>query len=262
MEIKDMLKEFPFLTRVRISSKFKLLGREEEVELLLESLHKKRMKNTILIGPAGCGKTSIIEEFSRRVKDTHIVLQLDLTGMVAGTALRGEFEEKVFNCLSAVKEYNCTHLEKIILFIDEIHMMYSMGQCRESDTATLGNMIKPYLSEGSIIIVGATTNKEFDETIRQDRALMRRLSPIFIPVLEMSIIEEILYRFGSKKVSKELIQKVIEEASTLDGNFPDIGIELLDRCLARSSYRNEPVDEKMIEKMSSEMRRILEWTKK
>ena len=257
MDIRYLLGEFSFLSKVKTTSKNKLLGREEEVNLLLESLHKKRMKNTILIGPAGCGKTSIIEEFARRIKETHTVLQLDLTGMVAGTALRGEFEDKVFNSLSRIKEYNTNHEKKIILFIDEIHMMYTMGQCRESDTATLGNMIKPYLSEGSIIIVGATTNKEYDENIRQDKALMRRLCPIFIPMLEMKIVEDILYNFGGKKVSKELIKKVIEEASTLDGNFPDIGIELLDRCLARSDFRGVPVDEEMIKKISFEMKRGL-----
>ena len=78
----------------------------------------------------------------------------------------------------------------------------------------------------------------------------------------MKTVEEILYNFGSKKVSKQLIRKIIEEAKKLDGNFPDIGIELLDRCLARAEYRNVPINEKMIEKISSEMRRMLEWTKK
>lgn len=256
-QIKLMQINFPFLTLMK--KNVKILGREEEINILHESLHKKRLKNTILIGNAGCGKTAIIEKFSSEIKEDYYVMQLDLTGMVAGTALRGEFEQKVFNCLKAIKEFNSKHTKEIILFIDEIHMMYTMGQCRESDTATLGNMIKPYLSDGSVTVIGATTEKEYNETIRQDKALVRRLCPIYISNLDIKTVEEILYNFGSKKVPKQLIRKVIEEATKLDGNFPDIGIELLDRCLARSKYRKVEIDEEMIEKISLEMKRGLKY---
>ncbi len=244
-EIQMMQVAYPFLSLFK--KKIALIGRKEELDLLHESLHKSRMKNVILIGEAGTGKTAIIEKFANEIKDNYYVLQLDLTGMVAGTSLRGEFEEKVFNCLNDINDFNAKYPKKIILFIDEIHMMYTMGQCRESDSATLGNMVKPYLSNGSITIIGATTNDEYRQTILQDKALKRRLSPIFIKEMSKEEVLKILEKFCKRKVEKQLLEFIYEESLKLDISNPDASIEILDRCLARKEFKNTEIDKKMIE---------------
>ena len=174
MEKYDFIKQ--------IEGKNELVGRREELALLKESMFKKRMKNTILVGAAGCGKTAILEQFAYDMSHHFNLVELDIGACVAGTSLRGQFEEKLINFLSVTAKMNNESSKKTIIFIDEIHTLYNAGGCDGALDAS--NIIKSYLSRGEITIIGATTLEEYNKTIAKDKALNRRLSPLFLKELD------------------------------------------------------------------------------
>lgn len=212
--------------------KNKLLGREEVLDLLEESLLKKRMKNTVLLGEAGCGKTNIIEHFAEKIKESYIVLELTMSTTIAGTKYRGDFEEKIQNALNEIIKFNEASTKKIILFIDEIHTIYKAGGADGAIDAS--NILKPYLSRGEITIIGATTVKEYNETIAHDPALVRRLSPIKIDELDEKAVISILQDFSENLVDDYFLKYIYKKSKNIKSYCnPDISIELLDRCIAR-----------------------------
>ena len=244
-DLQQLLKQTDDCLRPMAKPKEILEGREDEIVMLQESLLKKRMKNTILIGPAGCGKTSIVEEFARRSPNVTI-LELLLSASIAGTKYRGEFEARINRILKNVIKYNDTHKNKpAVLFIDEIHTLLGAGGAEGAIDAS--NILKPYLSRGEITIIGATTINEYEATIKKDAALSRRLCPIKIKVLAKQVILKILDNFADHTIQTDLLEYVIQASEKIaNGNQPDAAIELLDRCMARSKRTNQPVDENMI----------------
>jgi hypothetical protein len=132
-----LFSSFPFFTRMNPPTK--VVGRDEEIELLFESFAKKRMKNSILIGNAGSGKTAIVEEVAERLKDKYLFLNFSMNGVVAGTVLRGMFERNMQSSMDAVIRFDKTFgkVKKPVLFIDEIHMIVGAGRGGETNPMML-----------------------------------------------------------------------------------------------------------------------------
>lgn len=231
MEKYDFIREVP--------AKDELVGRREELALLKESMFKKRMRNTILVGEAGCGKTAILEQFAYDMKHHFNLIELDIGACVAGTSLRGQFEEKLISFLSETVKYNSQSSKKTIIFIDEIHTIYNAGASEGAVDAS--NILKSYLSRGEITIIGATTREEYESTIKKDKALKRRLSPIFINELDDKTNIEILKKFNDGYLSEELVEYIYEQSKYLAGANPDKSIEILDRCMAKQKFTGKYV---------------------
>ena len=248
MTLVEILRKFPHLSVVPFN-KTKLIGRDNEIQLLEESFHKKRMQNAILVGKAGVGKTAILEDFARRVKDKYIVLELSVASAVGGTQYRGQFEEKISKSLNEIKKFNSNSENKktIILFIDEIHTIYNAGASEGG--INLGNILKPYLSRSEITVIGATTLAEYNNTIRRDSALIRRLTPIHIGELGKDNVIKIMESFCKKKVKKEILEYIYECSIVLGDDYsnPDACIEILDRCLARKETTESIIDKEMVD---------------
>jgi ATP-dependent Clp protease ATP-binding subunit ClpA len=223
-----------------------LIGRDEEVEFLYESLHKKRMKNSVLIGEAGVGKTVIVEALAEKMKNHVAFLEFSPAACVAGTHYRGDFEKKTLMMLKYVTSYNKRHPElPFYLFIDEIHLIYRAGIADE-DSMDISNIFKPYLADGRLSVIGATTPKEYEETIAQDTALTRRLSPIYVPELGKEAVIPILKEFADGKLSDALIEEIYSKSLMLRGYNPDKSLEIIDRALAKNICTGKPIDEAMI----------------
>lgn len=233
MEKYDFIKEVP--------AKNELVGRREELALLKESMFKKRMKNTILVGEAGCGKTAILEQFAYDMRHHFNLIELDIGACVAGTSLRGQFEEKLVDFLSEIAKYNKDSAKKTIIFIDEIHTIYNAGGSDGAIDAS--NILKSYLSRGEITIIGATTREEYESTIKKDKALNRRLSPLFIKELDDKTNIEILRKFNEGYLNDNLVLYIYEQSKTMPGSNPDKAIEILDRCMAKQKFTGKYVTE-------------------
>lgn len=224
----------------------KLIGRKKELELLEESLYKKRMKNTILVGNAGVGKTVIVEELSHKVRNNFRIVQFDLATAVAGTRYRGEFEEKITDILQKISNFNEVATKPIILFIDEIHTLANAGAAEGAISA--GDIVKPYLSKGEITIIGATTTEEYNKYIKKDSALNRRLSAIYIQPLKDEEIIQVLNKFSENNIEEEKLKYIYEQSKKIENSTnPDISIEILDRCIAKSKCRNVKISNKIID---------------
>lgn len=252
--LSEFFRKYKFAMRVA-PSKYKLVNREKEVQMLYEALHKTRMKNAILVGDAGVGKTAIIEELARKVKDKFHIIEINISASLCNTKYRGEFEEKVYNCMKDIYEYNKEHKEnerKIIIFIDEIHTIHNAGASEGG--LNFGNIVKPFLSRGDVTIIGATTRYEYEHTIKRDLALVRRLSPVFVKELQGDSIITILENFCKKKVENDVLKYIYDQSLTFKSfSNPDISLEILDRCMARKLCTGIDIDYNMVNEIVEEM---------
>ncbi len=159
LTIDDLINESEgFLNKPCINMYFKLEGRDSELSLLKESLYKKRLKNTLLVGNPGSGKTAIVEEFAKVSINDCYVLEFNATSLLAGTRYRGDLELKVDKILKLITDFNRYNADKpIVLFIDEIHTL--MQKTCGPDSSSISDLLKTNLSKGNIIIIGATTNE-------------------------------------------------------------------------------------------------------
>lgn len=229
-----------------------LIGRDDIVEELLVSINKTRMKNTILIGEAGCGKTTIVEYFADLIKDNYYVLGFTVGELVSGTSFRGMMEERITKIFKDVLAFNKESKKKIILFIDEIHLIansYSTDECSISD------FMKTYLTDDNIIVIGATTVKEFNSSIKKDKATMRRLSPLFVPNLTDDAVIKILRSFSNNRVADPLLELILDESKDIPNTTnPDISLEILDRALARNAVLSQEITSEMILKITNKIK--------
>ncbi len=231
-----------------------VIGRDRELDRMLQILSRRSKNNPCLIGEPGVGKTAIVEGLAikivngtapARLLDKEILL-LDLTSLVAGTQFRGQFESRVKGLIDEVKDAG-----NIILFIDEIHNLVGAGDSAEG-SMNAANILKPALSRGEIQVIGATTFKEYRKYIEKDAALERRFQPITVE--EPSITEAVNVMLGIKPyyegyhtvtISDSIVEKAVylSERYVTDRFLPDKAIDLLDEACACASLENKAIDE-------------------
>ena len=220
-----------------------VIGRDEEIRKIIQILARKTKNNVILIGEPGVGKTAILEGLAERIVKDDVPLtlkdktiyELDMGALIAGAKYRGEFEERLKAVLNKIKESD----GKIILFIDEIHLIVGAGKTDGAMDAS--NMLKPMLARGEIDCIGATTLNEYREYIEKDRALERRFQPVLInePTVEdtISILRGLKGRFESFHGVK-ITDGALIAAATLSNRYltsrflPDKAIDLVDEACA------------------------------
>lgn len=232
----------------------KLIGRDKELSLIIETLCRKRKNNPILIGSAGTGKTAIVEGLAQRIiNDSNIparlkrkhVCTLDIASLIAGTTLRGQFEQRVKGVLNDCKAHG-----DIILFIDEAHQVVGAGS--NDKVCDLGNLLKPSLARSELTCIAATTLEEYRASIEKDTALERRFQTIFI---EIPSLEDTIQILDGIKSEYETHHKVQYHAETIPAiarltdrfmsnlQFPDKAITIMDAVGARKRIRcdNDPM---------------------
>jgi ATP-dependent Clp protease ATP-binding subunit ClpC len=226
-----------------------VVGRETEIERVIQVLSRRRKNNPALIGEPGVGKTAIVEGLAQRIinRDTpkplldKRVLQLDVGSLVAGTMYRGQFEERLKRVIEELKSSDS------ILFIDEVHMLVGAGSAGSSVDAA--NILKPALSRGELQCIGATTLDEYRKHIESDAALERRFQQIV--VTEPTIEETIEILQGIKEPYQdhhnvEITDEAIEQAANLSARYvpdrflPDKAIDLIDEAAARLRMYKSP----------------------
>ena len=229
-----------------------IVGRDEELYRMIQILSRRSKNNPCLIGEPGVGKTAIVEGLAMkiasgnapaRLADKEIYL-LDLTGLVAGTQFRGQFESRVKGLVDEIKRE-----KNIILFIDEVHNIVGAGNADGAMNA--GNILKPALSRGEIHVIGATTLKEYRQYIEKDAALERRFQPIIIeePSLEntmkiMECVRPYYEGYHNVKISDDILKTAIKlsERYITERFLPDKAIDLIDESCACAGLRNKAID--------------------
>ena len=278
-EADKQKKELPFLaeyardlTAMAHQAQFDpLIGREKEVERIIQILSRRTKNNPILLGEPGVGKTAIVEGLAQRIVDGNVplfiankrILSLDLSLIVAGTKYRGQFEERLKGIIKELKENT-----DIIIFIDEIHSLIGAGSAEGSLDAA--NILKPALSRGEISCVGATTIREYRRYIEKDRSLLRRFQAINVaPPSEdetLQILEGVKERyeaFHKVKYSDTAIRSAVYQSNRYitDRFFPDKAIDILDEAGAKVKLRRV-ADTQNLRRLESEIRSIVKEMKK
>src|ERR687885_416566 len=227
-----------------------VIGRSEEVETTIEILSRRTKNNPVLIGDPGVGKTAIVEGIAQRIVNDEVpetlagkrVLALDLSGMVAGTKYRGEFEERLKKVIDEIRESS----EDQIVFIDELHTVVGAGAAEGSMDAS--NMLKPALARGELRVVGATTVDEYRKNVEKDAALERRFQPVLVsePTVDdtVQILNGLKDRYEAHhrvKISEEAIVAAAElsDRYITDRFLPDKAIDLVDQAAARVRLRSK-----------------------
>ncbi|WP_277675548.1 ATP-dependent Clp protease ATP-binding subunit [Saccharopolyspora rectivirgula] len=228
-----------------------VIGRDQEIEQTIEVLSRRTKNNPVLVGEAGVGKTAIVEGLAQRIASGKVpdalagkrVVQLDLSGMLAGTRYRGDFEERMTKVIGEIAE----HEDELIVFIDELHTVVGAGGAEGSVDA--GNMLKPRLARGELHLVGATTLDEYRKHIEKDPALERRFQPVQVP--EPSVPDTVRILNGLRERFEEhhkvrYTDEAIEAAARLadqyitDRFLPDKAIDLIDQAGARKRLNAMP----------------------
>jgi len=220
-----------------------VIGRDEEIRKIIQILSRKTKNNVIMLGEPGVGKTAILEGLAQRIIKADIpaslkdkdIYELDMGALVAGAKYRGEFEERLKAVLNKIKESE----GKIILFIDEIHLIVGAG--RSDGALDASNMLKPMLARGEIDCIGATTLNEYRQYIEKDRALERRFQTVLVeepsPEDSISILRGLKERFethhGVKITDQAIVAAVTLSTRYITNRFlPDKAIDLIDEACA------------------------------
>ncbi|MGW5096518.1 ATP-dependent Clp protease ATP-binding subunit [Streptomyces nodosus] len=227
-----------------------VIGRDEEIEQTIEVLSRRGKNNPVLIGDAGVGKTAIVEGLAQRIADGDVpdillgrrVVALDLTGVVAGTRYRGDFEERLTTIVGEIR----AHSDELIVFLDELHTVVGAGGGgAEGGSMDAGNILKPALARGELHIVGATTLEEY-RRIEKDAALARRFQPILVPEPSVTDALEILRGLRDRyeahhqvRYTDEALTAAVElsDRYLTDRHLPDKAIDLIDQAGARVRLR-------------------------
>ena len=231
-----------------------VIGREKELEDITLVLARRQKSNVLMVGDPGVGKTAIAEGLARKIFEKkvpkfiqdHVVYSLDIGALVAGSKYRGDFEERIKAVLMALERKG-----KIILFIDEAHMMSGAGTASQGSN-DLANMLKPALAKGTLKVIASTTWEEYRKYFEKDRALMRRFQRVTLdePSDELTIkIIKGLRKYYEKFHNVAITDEAIEQAVKLsvkymsDKKLPDKAIDIIDCASARYKLNDDPVDE-------------------
>jgi ATP-dependent Clp protease ATP-binding subunit ClpC len=278
-EASKQKKELPFLaeyardlTALAQQGSFDpLIGRDEEVERIVQILSRRTKNNPILLGEPGVGKTAIVEGLAQRIVEGAVplflahrkILALDLSLIVAGTKYRGQFEERLKGILKELKEN-----QDLIVFIDELHSLIGAGSAEGSLDAA--NILKPALSRGEISCIGATTLKEYRKYIEKDRSLLRRFQAINVapPDEEQTLrilegVQERYEKFHRVRYTKEAVKTAVYQASRYipDRFFPDKAIDLLDEAGAKVKLRMT-ADTQVLRRLENDVKQVVKEMKK
>ena len=250
-----------------------VIGREDEIQRVIQILSRRTKNNPCLIGEPGVGKTAVVEGLAQRIVSGEVpftvldkrVLTLDLSGMVAGSKYRGEFEERIKRLIREV-----TDAGNIILFLDELHTLIGAGGAEGAIDAS--NILKPSLARGELQLIGATTISEYRKHIEKDAALERRFQPVNVeeptPEEAVRILEGIKNRYEEHhqvRITDEAVEAAVRLSDRYinDRNLPDKAIDLIDEASAGVRLRVREVPEKQkelqaqIQKMDEQIERSI-----
>ncbi len=240
-----------------------VIGREEEIERLVEILCRKTKNNPVLIGEAGVGKTAVVEGLAQAIisgdvpeilKDK-IVYSLEIGGLMAGTKYRGSMEEKLKDAIETIIQS-----KNIIVFIDEIHTLAQAGS--EKGETSPADMLKPYLARGELQTIGATTTDEYRKFIEKDKALERRFQPIIVnpPSVEETIqilkgLRDSYEAFHKITITDEAIESaaILSDRYIMDRSLPDKAIDLIDEASSKAKV-NYTVKPQKVRELEEKMR--------
>ena len=242
-----------------------VIGRDIELNRVIEILSRRTKNNPLLIGEAGVGKTAIAEEIARRIVSGNVpmplknkrIISVDMACTVAGTKYRGEFEERIKKMVKELEDN-----DDVIIFIDEIHTLVGAGGAEGAIDAS--NILKPALARGKLKLIGATTISEYKKFIEKDNALDRRFQKVFVEEPDKSNLKNILMNLKSiyeayhgVKIEEKLIDKIIElsDRYIYDRCEPDKSIDILDEVCTKVSLK-EAKEEKEIIKLSDCLTKI------
>ena len=241
----------------------KVIGRDSEIERIIEILARKNKNNPILIGEAGVGKTAIVEELARRIVTKNIppilknktIISINLASIISGTKYRGEFEEKMNKIVKELENNN-----NLILFIDEIHTIVGAGGAEGAIDAS--NILKPMLARGKAKCIGATTINEYKKTIEKDKALDRRFQKIIIEepnekeiINILSKIKSDYEKFHNVRIPNEILKQIpiLSKKYIFGRSEPDKSIDILDEVCAKT---NIFANTKEIEKITRQIKTL------
>lgn len=243
----------------------RIIGREREIDRVIQILNRRSKNNPILIGEPGVGKTAIAEGLAVRIAEHKVpvklysteVYLLDLTAVVAGTQFRGQFESRMKAIIDEAKKAG-----NIIIVIDEVHNIVGAGEA-EGGAMNAANILKPALARGEVQIIGATTLDEYRKHIEKDTALERRFQPVMVdePSVEDSIeivkgIKDYYEAYHNVKISDEVIKQAVlmSERYITDRFLPDKAIDVIDEAGSRANLKNSGLVE--LEALRSELSMI------
>lgn len=233
----------------------KIVGRDREIDRMIQILCRRQKNNPCLIGEPGVGKTAIVEELAFRIVEGKVpealsgfeIWMLDLTALVAGTQFRGQFESRILGLLKEIKASG-----NIILMIDEVHNIAGAGETSDGSMSA-ANLLKPALSRGEIRVIGATTLKEYRKCIEKDSALERRFQPVKVdePSVEETVeiikgIKSYYELFHSVKIPDNIarLAATLSERYITDRFLPDKAIDLIDEAAAKAALLCPELNEK------------------
>lgn len=233
-----------------------VIGRNEEIEQIIETLLRRKKNNPLLIGKAGVGKTAIVEELARRIYLGKVpdvlknkkIISVSMAALVSGTKYRGEFEERINKLISELEKN-----KDYILFIDEIHTLVGAGGAEGAIDAA--NIFKPVLSRGGFSLIGATTENEYRKYIEDDKALERRFQvikvsePDSLKVLDILLkIKKIYEKYYNLEISDNILKEIIKltDEYIFTNQQPDKSIEILDSACCHSSLIKDNIENKII----------------
>lgn len=240
-----------------------VIGRDEQIDNVIEILSRRKKNNPVLIGPAGVGKTSIVEGLAERIASGNVpakmanmhIISVNINDMVAGSSLRGSFEERLKKVIDKAKSD-----PNIVLFIDEIHNIVGAGSTdSENNNGDAANILKPALASGQLKLIGATTTSEF-QRIEKDPALSRRFQAVQVPEPTTKVAVKILEGLKKKyedyhhvKYSDDSLKLAVELSERyIQGRYlPDKAIDLMDEAGAKKALLVQPTDEKSLKNQIS-----------
>lgn len=222
-----------------------VIGRQQEINDIAETLARKTKNNVIMVGDAGVGKTAVVEGLAYRIQHEDVpsnllgntIFSLEIGSLLAGSKYRGDFEEKIKHVLMALEKLN-----NVILFIDEAHMMSGAGTTSSQGGVDLSNMLKPALSRGHIKVIASTTWEDFRKSFEKDRALMRRFFRLVIdePSRDDAVdilrgIKKYYEDFHNLEIHDQAIETAVDKSIKFitDKKLPDKAIDLIDTACAK-----------------------------